>query len=141
MSESIWTESQTFIPGHRFKLLMARNKLNLTTTVPCHQDFTLCSQDLTLPSSSLQKQQVLVSTLFPMQFGGACLIPTYLSLCIQQHMSNSTVARMEGHGGNRLKDSFLICIIFVIQDSRRFWRGGVKIIKDNIAFKHSQYAS
>lgn len=119
----------------------ARNKLSLTTTVPCHQDFTLCSQGLTLPSSSLQKRQVLLSTLFPTQFGGACLPDTHLPLCMQQQLPNSTAASMKGHGGNGWMGRFLICIIFVMQlnISRKFWRrGGVKIIADNMAFKHSQ---
>ena len=40
--------------------------------------------------------------------------------------------------------AFLICIIFVMQFKifRKFWRrGGVKLIKDKTAFKHSQQAS
>lgn len=48
---------------------------------------------------------------------------------------------MEGMGGGV---AFLICIIFVMlfKISRKFWRRGrVKLIKDKMAFKHSQQAS
>lgn len=44
-----------------------------------------------------------------------CLTDTHLPLCMQQQLPNSTAARMKEHGGNGLKGSFLICIVFEIQ--------------------------
>ena len=106
-SESTWTKSQTFHLGHRGKLSMCKEQIHsLTTKVPCHQDFTHCPEGLTLPSSPLQKRQALFSTLFPMQFRGACLPDTHPPPCTQQQWPNSTAARMKGHGGNGWRGGF-----------------------------------
>lgn len=100
--ESIWTKSQTFCFVHRGKLSIH----SLSITISFHQDFVHRLEGLTLPSSPLQKWQVLLSTLFPMCIEGACLPGTHLRPCTQQQLPNSTTARMKGHGRNGWRGGF-----------------------------------